>query len=254
MSYLPLLTQIADEADQIAVHYFRNDELASNMKADFSPVSEADIAIEKMARDLIKKEDEQFDVLGEEFEPENQNADLKLIIDPIDGTRNFVEGIPFFACLLAIEKDSEIISALISAPAFKDRWSAEAGKGAHINGKQIRVSEVSDLSQSQIYYGSLYGSEASNHQEHVVELLSKSRRQRGYGDFYAPMGVATGVADISFDFNLKPWDMAPIKLIIEEAGGVFTDLNGKPSIYSGHFLASNKILHEEALSYVSKAI
>ena len=254
MSYLPLLTMIADEADKIARHYFRSTQLGSNMKADSTPVSEADIAIEKMARDLIRSQDTPMDVLGEEFELENRQAEIRLIIDPIDGTKNFIEGIPFFASLLAIEKGDKIISALISSPIFQDRWTAEAGKGAFLNGRSIRVSTVTDLTKSQIYYGSLFGSEASKNAKPVVELLSKSRRQRGYGDFYSPMGVATGIADISFDYNLKPWDMAPIQLIVEEAGGRFTDLHGNPTIYSGHFLATNGILHEEALSYLRDTI
>ena len=249
MSYLPLLKHLADEADRIATHYFRSNRLKVSRKENTTPVSVADLEIEKVIRDYVQEHHPELGILGEEYEAVPSTTGSRLIIDPIDGTQNFITNVPFFACLLAVETNGKVVSGLISAPMLHERWWAESGKGAFANGHAVHVSDTKELSQSQINYGSLFGVETEpEHQESVIKLLSQSRRQRGYGDFYSHLLVGCGSADISIEYNVHPWDMAPIKIFVEEAGGRFTDFKGEDTIYSGNFIVSNGHLHSQALA------
>ena len=249
-SWISFLTKISDVADDIALHYFNQDNLDIDLKDNMTPVSAGDLAIENEIRSLVKKEHPELSIIGEEYGETKADSKIRLIIDPIDGTKNFIRGLPFFGSLFAIEDDGEIIAGMVSAPALKNRWWASKHNGAFYNGKEISVSTISTLNDANGFYGSLFGSEASNTPEKVVQLLKDTNRQRGFGDFYPHMLVAMGCGEYAIDFKLNVWDIAPLKIIVEEAGGTFSDTNGKDTIYSGNIVSTNGKLHQTVLNYV----
>ena len=248
MNNKEFLINCADIADDIAMHYYQNVATKVNQKSDLSPVTQADQEIEKKIRDMVAIFNKEMEVYGEEFGICPENTPLKLIIDPIDGTRNFVRGIPFFATLLAIEENGEVIDGVISAPAKKDRWQATKGQGAFYNNNPIKVSTISDLTKAQAFHGSLYGNEADMFPQEFFTLLSKTARQRGVGDYYQHMLVAMGAGEFAMDFGIKPWDIAPLAVILKEAGGAITNPDGKLDIYKSNIVSSNSFLHSEILS------
>ena len=249
-SWIPFLTKISDIADEIAMHYFNQASLDIEIKDNMTPVSAGDLAIENEIRSFVKKDHPELSIIGEEYGETKTDSGLKLIIDPIDGTKNFIRGLPFFGSLFAIEDKGKVIAGMVSAPALHGRWWASLGNGAFYNGKQIQVSTISSLDKSNGFYGSLFGSEASKTPDKVVELLKDTNRQRGFGDFYSPMLVAMGCGEYAIDFNINVWDVAPMKIIVEEAGGRFSDTNGTSTIYSGNMICSNGHLHQTVLNYV----
>ncbi|NQY73347.1 MAG: histidinol-phosphatase [Candidatus Margulisbacteria bacterium] len=245
--WIPFLTELAKIGDNIALPLFKSSSLKVNHKHDLTPVTQADIDIEKKIREVAGEQFPELGVVGEEFGDTMKDADIKLIVDPIDGTRNFIRGLPFFASLLAIEEKGEVIAGMVSAPATGERWWAAKGKGSMYNGQPISVSTISTLKDAQAFHGSLYGCEASKKPEGVLNLLKQTARQRGMGDYYAHMLVAMGCGECAIDFNLKVWDMAPLKIIVEEAGGKLTDVTGKNSIYNGNVVSSNLVIHDAVL-------
>ena len=248
--WLPFLHQCASEAERLAQYYFDNPKLKVDTKSNHTPVTEADLAIEKRIRELAKEKYPNLPIYAEEFGQCPEDSPLKFIIDPIDGTQNFVRNIPHVGCLLAIEIDGKVIAGLISSLIDGNRWWAAKGYGAYHNHKKLNVSTIKNLEESQVMHGSLYGNEAKGSNNSLITLLSKTKRQRGFGDFYAPLFVAMGCAEFALDYNIKPWDMAPLKIITEEAGGRFTDLEGKDSIYGDGFIISNGLLHNTVLNHI----
>lgn len=246
--WISFLQSITALSDPIALRYFNADDLKVEIKPDRTPVSQGDQDIEDFIRQLVAKQHPELSILGEEYGATRTDSNLTLIIDPIDGTKNFIAGIPFFATLLAIEEEGEVIAGLVSAPATGDTWWAAKGQGAFHNGKPIQVSNVTNIEESMAFYGSLYGSEASQQVEPVLALLKQTYRQRGFGDYLQHMMVAMGKGEFAMDFNLKPWDVAPMKIIVEEAGGVCTDSSGKASIYGGNAITSNGQFHDKVIA------
>ncbi|MEK9727436.1 MAG: inositol monophosphatase family protein [Candidatus Margulisiibacteriota bacterium] len=249
-SWIKFLKQISDVADEIALHYFNQSNLDIEIKDNMTPVSAGDLAIENEIRSLVKQQHPELSIIGEEYGETIADSNLKLIIDPIDGTKNFIRGLPFFGSLFAIEDHGEVIAGMVSAPALNGRWWASQGNGAFYNDQAINVSSITTLDQANGFYGSLFGSEASSNPERVIELLSATNRQRGFGDFYPHMLVAMGCGEYAIDFNLNVWDIAPLKIIVEEAGGKFSDTSGQSSIHSGNLVCSNGHLHETVLNYI----
>ena len=243
---------IAQEADRIARHYFQKSTLQVSEKSNTSPLSQADLEIETMIREAGAKAMPDTLIVGEEYDDQgDSSATKKLIIDPIDGTANFIRGIPFFGLLLALEEDGVITDGFISAPALNQRWWASKGTGAFYNGESISVSPISDLADAQSFHGSLYGYEAQGLPDTIFRLLKSTKRQRGFGDFYAPMLIAMGCGEVCVDYNLQFWDIAPIKIILEEAGGKLTTLDGRDSIYEHHMVCSNGHLHQTCLEVLN---
>ncbi len=249
IDWIPFLHTIASEADNIAMQYYQSAQLKTDVKKDMTPVSEADLAIENHIRKLVAEQHPELSIIGEEYGETITDSNIKLIIDPIDGTKNFIAGIPFFSTLLAIEADGIVIAGMMSAPAAGDKLWAQQGQGAFHNGKQVHVSKQTDLKKSLAMHCSIYGPEAPHDPTKLLNLLSKTFRQRGFADYLSPVYVANGAGEFCVDFNIQPWDMAAVKIIIEEAGGKFTDIYGKETIYSGNYVASNGLLHDEILSY-----
>ena len=248
--WISFLTKLCDVADDIALHYFNHSKLDVTIKDNMTPVSAGDLAIENEIRSLVQKEHSNLSIIGEEYGETTADSSIKLIIDPIDGTKNFIRGLPFFGSLFAIEEQGNVVAGMVSAPALSDRWWASKGQGAFYNGKNISTSNVSKLTEANGFYGSLFGSEASSTSEPVINLLKDTYRQRGFGDFYPHMLVAMGCGEYAIDFKLNVWDIAPLKIIVEEAGGICSDTNGNNSIYSGNIISSNQQLHQTVLTYI----
>lgn len=245
-----LLARIADAGDAIALRYFRRPGLEVNDKADASPVTRADLEIEQAARDIVCRHQPELGVLGEELGAAGSAGSARLIIDPIDATANFACGIPLFATLLAIEADGEIIAGLVSAPALATRWSAIRGRGAWRNDERIAVSGVGVLSNAQVFHTGL--KMMGRHLPGFIALARAARRDRGFGDFYQHMLVAEGAGEIAVDFDLDPWDIAALLVIVEEAGARATSVAGERTIYAGSFVTSNGLLHEAALALLGQ--
>jgi histidinol-phosphatase len=250
--YGALLEAIADEADRMALGYFRVGGMRVARKSDGTALTEADGAIEAMARAKVTASGLALDVLGEEMGAGDGKAKssspARLIIDPIDGTEEFSRGIPTFGTLLGIECEGEIVAGMASAPALAARWRAYRGEGAYRDGQKIHVSDVARLSEAMVFTTGTGPSKGKQAREKIRRLADAARNGRGLGGFWQHMLVAEGAIDAALDWTSKPWDLAPLGIIVEEAGGRSTNVRGERSIYTGDFLSTNGLLHEEALA------
>jgi histidinol-phosphatase len=244
--WVALLHELADAADRIALRHFRAASLAVEAKADASPVTVADRGIEAALRALVRERRPGLAVLGEE-EGETGSAELRLIIDPIDGTRNFVRGVPIFATLLAVEAAGAVVAGLVSAPALGQRWHAARGAGAWNGGRRLAVSTVSRLDRAHLFHGSLGGTGEGNPLPGLLPLANRVERTRGFGDFYQHVLVAEGAGEIAVDPTMQPWDIAALQVLVEEAGGRTTSLAGETTIYGGSLVSTNGPLHAAVL-------
>jgi len=249
--YGELLEAIAKEADAIAMRYFRAAEMRVERKHDGSAVTQADREVEEMARAKVTASGLALDVLGEEMgdgPKGNSGKHARLIIDPIDGTDEFSRGIPTFGTLLGIEKDGEIVAGMASAPGLGSRWWAYRGEGTYRDGRRLRVSEVTKLSEAMVF---TTGTGPSKNHEAIAKirrLPDAAKSGRAFGGFWQHMLVAEGAIEAALDWVSKPWDLAPLGIIVEEAGGCSTTISGKRSIYEGSLLSTNGKVHEEALA------
>jgi histidinol-phosphatase len=262
--YGALLTAIADEADAVAMRYFRADDMRVKRKGDGTALTPADCAIEAMARAKVAASGIPLDVLGEEMgagpakrssrSPAQAAArsavsgrHARLIIDPIDGTEEFSRGIPTFGTLLGIERDGEIVAGFASAPALNARWWAYRGEGSFRNGKRIHVSNTTRLSNAMVFTTGTGPSKNREDRARIRRLADAARNGRAIGGFWQHMLVAEGAIDAALDWTSKPWDLAPLGIIVEEAGGRSTNLRGERTIYTGNFLSTNGKLHDDVL-------
>jgi histidinol-phosphatase len=252
-AWLPLLHEIADAADGISLRLFRAAGLRVDDKPDGSPVSEADRAIESLARQIVASRAPGLGVYGEEEGETGERAAARLIIDPIDGTRNFVRGIPVFAALLAVEVGGTVVAGVVSAPALRARWHAARGQGAFAGARRIHVSSVAELARANLFHGDLSGRSEGPRPPRLNELLAAVERTRGFGDFYQHMLVAEGGGEAAIDPKMQPWDIAAVKIVVEEAGGRCTSLSGESTIYGGSLVSTNGIVHDVVLSYLGRA-
>jgi histidinol-phosphatase len=251
-AWLALAHAACDEADDLARAAFRRD-LRITTKPDRTFVTETDTAIERAIRTRIATAHPGHGLVGEEYGTEAGDGTTRWYIDPIDGTHNFIRGVPLFGTLLAVERDGELQAAVLSAPALHERWWARRGGGAWARGaddtapRQIHVSGVASLSDAQLLYGSGHDIEASGRAPGFHALLGDVWRERGFGDFWGYALLAEGAAEAMVEVDLWPWDAAAPTVLIEEAGGRVTDLEGRRAIDSRSFLATNGILHEQFL-------
>ncbi|MCC6534973.1 MAG: histidinol-phosphatase [Burkholderiales bacterium] len=245
-AWLGFLQVLAERADAIALHWFGRGDLAVDAKADQTPVTAADLQIERELRSMARAAHRGLGLIGEEYGTSAASA-TRLIVDPIDGTANFARGIPIFATLLAIEDHGELVAGVVSAPALRARWEAARGAGATRNGRPIRVSAVDRIEQSQVFHGGLAGVERLCELPGMMALLKASKRQRGFGDFYQHVLVAEGAGEVAIDIGLKPWDIAALVVVVEEAGGRAGALDGSHGMHAGSLVSSNAVLHEQAL-------
>jgi histidinol-phosphatase len=235
---LQLALELADLADAITMKHFRAASLSVRAKADRSPVTEADEAAERAIRGHLQRVRPSDGILGEEFGTSG-SASRRWILDPIDGTANYMRGVPVFGTLIALEENDRIVAGVVSAPALSRRWYAARGGGAFCNGGRLSVSSVSQIGEA---FVSTYSVEES-----FRALAKRCGRVRDFGDFWPHMLVAEGAIDIATDPVVAPWDMAPVQIIVEEAGGRFTDLRGNGRHDGGSGLSTNGALHDAAL-------
>jgi histidinol-phosphatase len=252
--YGALLTAIADQADAMAMRCFRAAGIRVERKGDGTAVTEADRAIEEMARAKVAASGKALDVFGEEMgageakaKASNLVARPRLIIDPIDGTEEFSRGIPTFGTLLGIECDGAIVAGMASAPALAARWWAYRGEGAYRDAQRIHVSNTARLSEAMVFTTGTGPSKGKEAREKIRRLADAARNGRALGGFWQHMLVAEGAIDAALDWTSKPWDLAPLGIIVEEAGGRSTNVQGERTIYTGDFLSTNGKIHEEAL-------
>lgn len=240
-SDLTLALALADEADAITMRQFRA-SFSVRTKADRTPVTEVDEAVEQMVRARLERERPDDAIVGEEFGNEG-NAARRWIIDPIDATKNFIRGIPVFATLIALENEVGVISA----PALGRRWWASRGEGAFCNGSPIRVSNITALDEAHLCYDDVPGFEKYALGERFLALARRCWRTRGFGDFWSHMLVAEGAVEIAVEPEVALWDVAAIQVIVEEAGGRFTSLAGEARADGGSAVSTNERVHEEVL-------
>ena len=250
--YGALLTEIADEAETIAMRYFRSNGLSVERKSDGTAVTPADRAVEEMARSRVAKSGLALDVLGEEMGGANAKSAPtaqrpRMIIDPIDGTEEFSRGIPTFGTLMAIEEGGEIVAAMVNAPGLRSRWWAYRAEGAYRDGKRLHVSSVDQLKDSMVFTTGTGPSKNAADQAKIRRLLDASRNSRSFGGFWQHMLVAEGAIEAALDWTSKPWDLAPLGIIVEEAGGRSTNTNGERTIYTGQLISTNGKIHDEVL-------
>jgi histidinol-phosphatase len=251
--YAQLLESIVNEGDAIAMKYFRGAEMRVERKRDGTAVTQADKAVEEMAKAKVTQSGFAMDVVGEETsgdapkEPARTGR-ARMIIDPIDGTEEFSRGIPTFGTLIGIEEDGEIVAGMVSAPALATgtRWWAYRGEGAWRNGQRMQVSKVPRLAESMVFTTGTGPGKSPEVRAMIRRLADAARNSRAMGGFWQHMLVAEGATEAALDWVSKPWDLAPLGLMVEEAGGKSTTVDGERTIYKGRFLSTNGLVHEEA--------
>ncbi|HUR22372.1 MAG TPA: histidinol-phosphatase [Acidimicrobiales bacterium] len=246
-SDLALALELADLADAMTLARFRDVDLVVSTKPDLTPVTEADRSVERALRERITAARPDHGILGEEFGSEGAGA-WRWIVDPIDGTKNYVRGIPIWATCIALQHDAEVTVGVVSAPALGRRWWAARGEGAYAGGQRIQVSKVASVADAQMSYDSVQGFEPHGLGERFLDLARRCWRTRGLGDFWSHVLVAEGAVDIAVEPEVSVWDVAAVQVIVEEAGGRFTDLAGAARLDGGSAVSTNGLLHEQVLA------
>jgi histidinol-phosphatase len=258
---LILAHQLADAADAITFKRFQANDLVIETKPDSTPVTDADKATEKCIREIIQEQRSHDLVIGEEFgAPDSTEGKHYWVIDPIDGTKNFMRGIPVWATLIALVAPDHVpVVGVVSAPALSRRWFAAKDNGAFVaanlpqatglGAKEIHVSKVSKIHDAQFSYSDLIGWGARK--ANALKLQENVWRTRGLGDFWSHMLVAEGAVDVAIEPSLALWDMAALDIIVREAGGKFTNLDGVDGPHGRSAISSNGRIHDEVLSLLN---
>jgi histidinol-phosphatase len=252
---LALAHVLADTADSISLSRFRSLNLQVSEKPDLTPVTDADTAVEKALRATLARTRPRDAVFGEEFGATEAPAGpghRRWVIDPIDGTKNYIRGVPIWATLIALMDGDQVVVGLVSAPALQRRWWAATGHGAYAGrhasaATPIRVSGVRRLADASFCYSSLPSWDEIGRLPAMLEIMNRCWRSRAYGDFYGYMLVAEGAVDIMVEPELSLWDLAALVPIVTEAGGTFSDLSGRPGPGQGSAVATNGVLHSDVL-------
>lgn len=239
----------ARRAGEVALRHFRSG-LAVEAKSDRSPVTEADREAERTIVAALRAAFPEYGVLGEEF-GEQGSRERRWIIDPIDGTKSYVRGIPFFATLIALEEEGEVTLGVVHAPATGELLYAARGEGAFDeSGARLAVSRRATLRESMVSFGGLEIFRRKGHWGAVERLVESTARQRGYGDYLGSTAVIRGWSEAMLELDVKPWDLAPLKILVEEAGGRLTDFEGRATIHGGSAIVTNGLVHEQVLAAV----
>jgi histidinol-phosphatase len=251
---LSLALALAGDADLISLDRFTALDLDVTTKPDRTPVTDADKAVERSIRAGITSARPGDSILGEEY-GEAGDSPRQWIIDPIDGTSNFLRGVPIWGTLISLAVDGVPHIGVVSSPALGKRWWAATGHGAFAQAhdgepQQLSVSKVASLDAASISYNSLAGWDGVGRLDAAVALTRATWRSRAIGDMWAYMLLAEGALDVVAEFDLKPYDMAALIPIVLEAGGQFTSVTGEPGPWNGNALATNGILHDEVLDFL----
>jgi histidinol-phosphatase len=242
---------LADAAREISLRFFRG-SFEVREKVDKTPVTEADLAIEAMIRQRIHARFPGDGVTGEEGGAEGASP-RRWIVDPIDGTRNFADGVQIWGTLIALESDGDVVVGVADAPALGERYAASRGAGATLNGEPIRVSRADRIPRAFVLYAELRDWLGGPHVDGLIELVTEARRERAFGDFWSHMLVARGSADVMLEQELATWDFAALKVVLEEAGGRMTRFDGGPVEHGASVLSTNGLLHDEVVARLSTA-
>jgi histidinol-phosphatase len=241
-----------DEADAVSMRHFRQG-LTPERKPDRTFVTAADTAVERLVRERIADAFPDHGVIGEEYGIEAAEAPVRWLVDPIDGTHNYMRGIPVFATLLAVERDGELQAGVISAPALGQRWFAWRGGGAWATippggpARRLSVSQIAELGDAQVVYGSAAELDAAALVPGFRDLLAAAWRERGFGDFWGHALVAEGAAEAMVEGSLSPWDAAAPLVVVEEAGGRVSGIDGLRAVAGPSLLTTNGRLHDAIL-------
>lgn len=236
--------EAAQQAGKLALRYF-DTGLAVERKADASPVTIADREAEMMLRQRLHAAFPADGFLGEEFGDTPGASGFRWILDPIDGTRNFVRGIPLWGTLVGLEYRGEMIAGVVEVPALGLTYRALRGDGAYRGERRLNVSMIHDLGRAQLFYSGISWFVKSGAMSAFLDLAARTERQRGFGDFYGFVLVAQGSGEAMVDFGVHAWDVAAIKPIIEEAGGRFSNWDGGADLFRPDVLVSNGAIHAE---------
>ncbi|HEV2886067.1 MAG TPA: histidinol-phosphatase [Jatrophihabitans sp.] len=253
---LDLALRLAELADGVTTGRFRSADLVVRSKPDLTPVSDADQAVEQLIRQRLATARPADAFCGEESGTAGSGP-RRWVLDPIDGTKNFVRGVPVWASLLALMVDDDPVLGVVSAPALGQRWWAARGRGAFCSSfgeppRRLQVSRVGRLADASLSYASLSGWAEQGRQDALLELIGQVWRSRAYGDFWSYMLLAEGAVDLAAEPELSLWDMAALAPIVTEAGGRFTGLNGVDGVQQGNAAASNGLLHEALLAALAQ--
>jgi len=245
---------LADAADDITTRRFRALDLRVETKPDLTPVSDADHATEESLRNVLRRARPRDAVLGEEF-GRSGSGPRCWVLDPIDATKNYVRGVPVWATLIGLMDGPDVVVGVVSAPALSRRWWAAAGSGAWTGrsltkATRCTVSGVGELGDASLSYSSLGGWEERGRLDGFLGLTRSVWRSRAYGDFWSHVLVAEGAVDVSAEPEVSLWDIAALQVIVEEAGGRFTDIDGNRTPDGGSILCTNGRLHDEVLTRI----
>jgi histidinol-phosphatase len=249
---LLLAHELADAADALTTARFLAADLVVEAKPDLTPVTDADRAVERGMRERLERERPGDAILGEEYGVTGDGP-RRWVIDPIDGTKNFVRGVPVWATLIALQQDERSAVGVVSAPAIGRRWWAATGGGAWSgtsarDARPCHVSRVTALADAYLSYSSLSGWEQRGQLPQFLDLLGRVWRTRAFGDFWSHVMVAEGAVDASCEPELSLWDLAALQVIVTEAGGRFSDLSGVDRADGGSVVCSNGLLHDDVLA------
>jgi histidinol-phosphatase len=248
---LALAHALADLADAISLDRYQSQDLVVITKPDNTPVTDADRAVETAIREALGMHRAGDGLVGEEFGSDKGSSGRYWVIDPIDGTKNFMRGVPTWATLIALVQvdasgNEDVVVGIASAPALARRWAAAKGHGATVNEKKISVSKVSSLSDASISYSDFVG--WGDRLEPFQKMLAGAWRTRGIGDFWSHMLVAEGAVDVAIEPSLALWDMAALDIIVREAGGTFTNTAGQNGPFGGSGVSTNGVLHNAVIN------
>jgi histidinol-phosphatase len=243
---LAFANELADRAGEIALSYFGG-SFEVRLKPDRSPVTEADIAVEEAIRESIRSRYPDDGVLGEEGGSEGRGR-RRWIVDPIDGTKNFADGVQVWSNLIALAVDDEPVVGVANFPALQERYEAAVGGGARLNGDAIHVSQTDRLSASFFVFAGMEDWLDGPYAPGVQALVTEARRNRGFGDAWGHCLVARGSADVMVELELATWDWAALQVVVQEAGGRMSRFDGKPLVHGGTVLSTNGILHDEVVA------
>ena len=249
---LALALALAEIADEISMNRFQSLDLKVESKPDLTPVSDADKSVESALRARIEKERPLDSVIGEEYGSSGGSSSRSCVLDPIDGTANYVRGVPVWCTLIALMEDNEPVVGVVSAPALNRRWFAAKGSGAFSTfgteaARKISVSNVANLHDASLSYSGLDGFENHGISAQFHQLAKKFWRTRAYGDFWSHMLVAEGAVEVAIEPELSLWDMAALDIVVREAGGRFTNTSGVPGPHGNSGVSTNSILHNEVI-------
>jgi histidinol-phosphatase len=255
---LALALALGDRADALTSSRFGALDLRIDTKPDLTPVTDADRAAEAGLRDVLQRERPDDAVVGEEFGGATTFTGRQWIIDPIDGTKNFVRGVPVWASLIALLEDGVPTVGVVSAPALQRRWWAARGQGAFVAvggsmPRRLSVSAVAQLGSASLSFSSLSGWKELGLRDRFVELTDAVWRVRAFGDFFSYCLLAEGAVDIAAEPEVSVWDLAALDVLVREAGGVFTGLDGTPGPHGGSAVATNGLLHQGVLDRLGSA-